>query len=312
MVLYAAGSKTGLATENKESLSMALPQTGLQSPVEFSVIGPVLFIIYINDIDVGLNIFISNFADVTKLGNSVITDCDRMSLQEDLRKISEYSQRWEMPFNVNKWGTRNQKFEYEMNGTKLESVQCVKDLGATIVSSLLFSQQCRDAAGKANRMLGFTNRNFSFKNKDLILPLYISLVRPHLEYAAQFWAHHHAKDIAKVKAVQRRVTKMITSLRNKSYEERRRLRGKIECFEILKGFTNVDASKLFWIGNTSRTRNNGIKLRCKPVQLDCTKIFFTNDVVREWNKLPPSVVQCNTINSFKNKLDHHLLNQDIR
>ncbi len=69
-----------------------------------------------------------------------------------------------------------------MNGVKLESVQCVKDFGVTIASSLKFSQQCKDAAGKANRMLGFINRNFSFKNKDIILPLYASLVRPHLDY----------------------------------------------------------------------------------------------------------------------------------
>ncbi len=58
--------------------------------------------------------------------------------------------------------------------------------------------------------------------------------------------------------------------------------------------------------------NNEAKLKCKKVQLDCTKYSFTNDVVREWNKLSPSVVQCDTINLFKNKLDHHLLNQDIR
>ncbi len=210
-----------------------------------------------------------------------------------------------------------------MNGTKLESVQSVKYLGVSITSSLKFSQQCKDAAGKANRMLGFINRNISFKKKDVILPLYISLVRPHLEYALQFWSPHHAKDIAKLEAVQRRATEMITSLRNKSYEERlarlnlfslekRRLRGKfIECFKILKGFANVDASKMFLTDNTSRTRSNGVKLRCQQVQLNCTKFFFTNDVVREWNKLPPSVVQCDTVNSFKNKLDHHLLSQDI-
>ncbi len=90
-----------------------------------------------------------------------------------------------------------------MNGTKIESVQCLKDLGVTVVSSFKCSQKCKDDAGKANRMLGFINRYFSFKNKDVILPLYISLVRPHLEYAVQFWALHHAKDIAKLDAVQR-------------------------------------------------------------------------------------------------------------
>ncbi len=73
-----------------------------------------------------------------------------------------------MPFNVNKCqiflvGTRNQKSEYEMKGTKLENVQYVKDLGVTIASSLKFSQKCKDGAGKANRMLVFINRNFSFK-----------------------------------------------------------------------------------------------------------------------------------------------------
>ncbi len=83
-------------------------------------------------------------------------------------------------------------------------------------------------------------------------------------------------------------------------------------FKILKGFTNVDANKLFSIDNVSQTRSNGIKLRCRQIELDCTKFFFTNDVVREWNKLPPSLVQCSTVNSFINKLDHHLLQQGLR
>ncbi len=173
-----------------------------------------------------------------------------MSLHEDLRKISDWCQRWEMPFNVNKChilqvGTRSLKVEYEMNGTKLESVQCVKDFGVAVASSLKFSQQCKDAAGKANRMLVFINRNISVKTKDVILALYTGLVRPHLEYAVQFWAPHHVKDIAKLEAVQRRVTKMITSLCNKTYEERlarlnlfsleiRRLREKIIGFLTLR------------------------------------------------------------------------------
>ncbi len=70
-----------------------------------------------------------------------------------------------------------------MNGVKLDSVKYVKDLGVSIALNLKFSQQCNDAASKVNRILGFINRNFSFKNKEIILSLYISLVRPHLEYA---------------------------------------------------------------------------------------------------------------------------------
>ncbi len=103
---------------------------------------------------------------------------------------------------------------------KLERVQWVKDLDVTITSNLKFSQHCKKEACKANKMLGFINRIFSFKNKDIILLMYISLLRPHMEYAGQFWPPHHAKDIAKLEAVQRRATKMIPSLGNKSYEER--------------------------------------------------------------------------------------------
>ncbi len=95
-----------------------------------------------------------------------------------------------------------------------------QSIGVTVASNLKFSQKCKDVAGKANRMLVFENWSFSFKHMDVILPVYINLVKPHPEYAAQFWAPHHAKDIAELEAVHRRDTRIITSLRNKSYEER--------------------------------------------------------------------------------------------
>ncbi len=117
-----------------------------------------------------------------------------------------------MPFNVDKCQvlqvrTRNKKFDNEMRGVRLKKVQCVKDLGVKIVSNLKFSQQCIDAANKANRMLGFIKGFFLLKNKEAILLLYKSLIRPHLEYALQFWSLRHAKDIAKLKVVQLRATK---------------------------------------------------------------------------------------------------------
>ncbi len=114
------------------------------------------------------------------------------------------------------------------------------------------SNSPKDAAGKANRMLGSITRSFSFNNKYRILPLYISLVRPHLEYGVQFWSPHHAKDIAKLEAAQRRTTKMITCLLNKSDEERlarlnmfsvekRRLREKL--FSVLKYLINYERGR---------------------------------------------------------------------
>ncbi len=163
-----------------------------------------------------------------------------------------------MLFNVNKChilqeGTRNQKCDYEMNDTKLESAYWIKDTVISLLSRLKIFQQCKYAIGKANRMLGFMSRNFSFQNKNVILPLYISLVRPQLKYAMQFCFLIHAKDIGKLSAIQWGVTKIITSLLNNSDErlarpnlfslEKRQLRGKsIECYEIFIGFTNVDSS----------------------------------------------------------------------
>ncbi len=125
-------------------LSIKLPASN-RAPVtrgpQGSVLGPVLFIMFINDIDIGLNNFIGKFAVDTKIENWVILDRDRQSFQEDLQKVSAWSDRWEMPFNVNKCyifkvRTRNHKYEYKMSGVKLEGVQCVKDLGVTIASNL--------------------------------------------------------------------------------------------------------------------------------------------------------------------------------
>ncbi len=92
-----------------------------------SVLGPVLFSIYINAVDVVLNNRICKFADNIKIGNSVFIEEDRQSLQENMHKNSAWSNRWEMPFTVDKCqvlqvGTRNMKFDYEMRGVKLTSV----------------------------------------------------------------------------------------------------------------------------------------------------------------------------------------------
>lgn len=103
-------------------------------------------------------------------------------------------------------------------GIKLKKRSFVKDLSVRITASLKFTKQCMTIVNEANRILGYIKRNFSFKNKDARPPIYDSLVRYHWKYAVPLWSPHRAKDIGKLKAVQRR-DKML-SLCNKHYNER--------------------------------------------------------------------------------------------
>ena len=107
-----------------------------------------------------------------------------------------------------------------MCGIKLKSAQRDKDVGDKIASNFNFSQRRNDAANNANRVLDFIKGNFSFRNKDIMLSLYNSLIKSHLEYAVQFWSPHLAEEITELENVQHTATKMVSCLCNKPYEEK--------------------------------------------------------------------------------------------
>ena len=287
-----------------------------------SVLGPTLFLIYINDIDINMSSTISKFADDTKIGSSVlrVEDCEKV--QADLDRLSDWSEKWLMPFNIEKCkvmhiGNRNPNFKYKMRNHELISIDQEKDLGVIINQNLKMTDQCTAASKKANRMLGLISRNFGLKSPEVTRKLYTAFVRPHLEYAVQFWSPNYIKDQNLLERVQRRATKKIPALRNLSYEDRlkrldlfslqkRRLRGDlIETFKILKGFDKINPDLLFQVDNTTVTRGNGMKLRVKRCNTEIRKAFFTVRVVEHWNKLPASVVDADTIHSFKCRLDKH-------
>ena len=130
-----------------------------------------------------------------------------------------------MLFNTDKCkiihiGHSNCHADYYMSGNKLEIVDEEKDLGVIVSKDLKWDKQCSQAVKKANRMLGVIKRNFTDRSKETIMPLYKSLVRPHLEYCVPIWSPHYQKDIELVEGVQRRATKLIDEVRNLHYEER--------------------------------------------------------------------------------------------
>jgi len=139
------------------------------------------------------------------------------------------------------------------------------------------------AASKRNQMLGLIRRNIPYKENELLIILYKTIVRLNLEYCIQAWRPYHKKDIYIQDRVQRRSTKMITGLRDHSYEDRlkecrltsletRRLRGdQTDVFKILNGFENVDRNYLFSIKKDCRTRGHDVALVKDQCRLDVRK-----------------------------------------
>ena len=156
-----------------------------------SVLGPLLFLIYINDLDNGLISRVSKFADDTKLGTNAADPEAVRNLQRDLAAISEWSNVWQMPFNLDKChvlhaGTANQEENYSLLGSALSSVDKERDLEVVITADLKSSAQCIAAEQMGQKILGFIKRVFCYRNKQTVLALYKALVRPLLEYGAQF------------------------------------------------------------------------------------------------------------------------------
>ena len=155
-----------------------------------SVLGPILFLIYINDLEDDISSKVLKFADDTKVFRKVTNDTDEQSLQDDLDTLVKWSEKWEMLFNIGKCkcihiGHGNMDEEYKMGDAVLGRTTQEKDLGVTSSADIKVSEQCRIAASKGNKIVGLIRGSIAYKEKQLIIPLYKAIIRPYLEYCIQ-------------------------------------------------------------------------------------------------------------------------------
>jgi len=293
-----------------------------------SVVGPSLFIYFINDMPAQVECKTKIFADDTKAYAIVDENTESRDLiQRCIDRLVEWTNKWLLEFNSQKCkvvhlGKNNPQHQYEMrdrDGVRgLEASQAERDLGVIIDPSLNFETHINETVKKGNRLAGLLVRTITNKSTDIMVPLYKALIRPVLEYGNPVWCPFLRKHIDLLEGVQRRFTKKIINMSNLEYSERmeslrlpsleyRRLRGDlIEVFKIVHQYYDlVTTSSLFTFSNNDITRGHNFKLTKTFSKTRQYQQFFTNRVVTTWNNLPTEAVNATSLNAFKNQIDKY-------
>ena len=288
-----------------------------------SVLGPILFILYIDDIStICFNSTVSYnlFADDFKLYSKLTTDLDQASLQAALGRLQEWCTDWQMSINISKChvlhlGKNNKHFHYYLYGNLIDARQSVADLGVEIDSNLTFDAHINRIIGKAYSRVGVIYKGFASRDVRILKQAYITYVRPVLEYASSVWSPYLLKHINSIERVQKQFTKRIPSLSHLNYPERlaainleplelRRLKADLvlyyKCFNNLIALPSEEYFNVSQYTTQTRTGGNRIIV---PV---CSTNRYANDFFIRctncWNSLSADIINSNSVQRFKRVL----------
>ena len=294
--------------------------------VQGSNLGPVLYVIFINDtVDtIPRDAHPVLFADDLKIysdGPFINDNGASYSpvLQQTLDLISIWMDNWQLKLSLNKCnviriGCNNKminKAKYKVNGVELPQVESNCDLGVQVDSNLTFSQHISSLVSKAHQRSGLIRRCFLSRDADLLKRAFNTYIRPIVEYVTPVWCPKLIKFIQILERVQRVFSKHIPSLSGMSYlsrvfalevdllEVRRIQADLIAYYKILNGFYPSINPNMIQLSMQTSTRGHPFKLQKSQFHKNSFKFFFSNRSIDIWNGLPLHIVSAGTISAFK-------------
>ena len=303
-----------------------------------TVLGPVLFIIYLNNLESCIkHSVVSSFADDTRLKKSINTVNDTKLLQEDLGQAIKWSDKSNMKLHQSKFellahNTDNSKLLQELpftkelsqyvtsDGSTISPKESVRDLGITITPDLTWSMHISTIAEDARRMAGWILSVFIDRSAEVMLALFKSLVRSRTEYCCPLWNPSKVEDIMKLEAVQRTFTAKITEVQHLTYWERldtlnimslQRRRERyilVHVYKIINNIVPNDLQMTFY--NSSRSgiccKLPPLVTRSKPKYQQQYDHSFHIVGGKLWNLLPKKIKHKATMVSFKTALSKYI------
>ena len=288
-----------------------------------SVLGPSLFLFYINDIPMQVTSTVRLFADDTIMYLSIRNSSDASKLQQDLDRLEAWEGRWLMHFHPEKCAvihiTKSRSpvlCQYHLHGHTLGSVNEAKYLGVTISKDLGWGPHVRQVAKKANRTLAFLRRNLNIHSAGIKALAYKSIVRPSMEYASAAWDPYRQVDIDALEMVQRRgaryvthtyhrtasVTELMERLGWVQLNERRKQARLAMLYKIHKDKVLIDAAtRLQPPRRVSRHADNAT-FQMPSCRTDLRKCSFYPQTIRDWNKLPEASRLADSLEVFKTSI----------
>jgi hypothetical protein len=289
-----------------------------------SVLGPILFIIFINDIDSVCHgqTKMKLYADDAKLYSEIVLKDCSLSLQTSLNNLSTWADAWQLSINVqkccvlstitNKRTSRTGSNNYYLNGILLTSDVNVLDLGITISADLSYNMHINNIVAKALQRSSTLFRGFASRNLLLMRKSFITYIRPILEYNSILWSPNLVYLIDLIESVQRKFTKRISSISSLPYSSRldilnmqplelRRLHlDLINYYKILNGLSPLNATEYFLIYSPITSTRSNIPSLLKPLHSSrkLSASFFYRSV-DAWNHLPSNIKLLTSLYSFK-------------